>query len=74
MTREKGIVRSIINENDPSDPHIVQIYFNIEPGDEVRPYTNGRDRIGQIIIRGENLENCGHILEKAMGRIRIELE
>ena len=74
MTREKGIVRSIINENDPSDPHIVQIYFNIEPGDEVRPYTNGRDRIGQIIIRGENLENCGHILETAMGRIRIELE
>lgn len=68
-----GIVKQIINEN-PNEDDIVDLSFNIEPGDEVRPYQNGRDRIGQVILKGETLEACELRLEQILSGIRLVLE
>ena len=45
-----GIVKAIHNANKPA-ADIVDLSFNIVPGDEVHHYTNGRDRLGQVILR-----------------------
>lgn len=73
MSVRKGIVRNIINDNG-LDEDLIDLSFNIEPGDEVRPYTNGRDRIGQVIIKGGSLEQCEKRLEGILRNIHLELE
>ena len=47
--------------------------FNIGPGDAVRPYTNGRDRIGQVILSGSTLAECERILHRVESNIDIIL-
>ena len=69
----KGVIRKIHNENPPDD-EILELSFNVAAGDEVRPYTNGRDRIGQVIIKGENLASCRKKLKRVISNIHLELE
>lgn len=68
-----GIVQAIHNYNLP-DEDILDLSFNIEKGDEVHPYTNGRDRIGQVILKGTSLKECEQKLERITAGIRLELE
>ena len=35
-------------------------------------YENGRDRIGQVILTGENLDACEKRLEDILSKINIE--
>ena len=66
-----GIVKTIHNENEPASD-IVDLSFNIAPGDEVHHYTNGRDRLGQVILRGESLASCEKRLQEILSKINIE--
>ena len=64
LSDKDGIVKAIHNANKPA-ADIVDLSFNIVPGDEVHHYTNGRDRLGQVILRGESLAACeDHRTEK----------
>lgn len=72
LTSERsGIVKEIRNENTP-DERLMELSFNIEAGDEVRRYENGRDRIGQIILKGASLEECETYLKEVLSKIHIE--
>ena len=73
MSDRAGKVKEIINEN-PAADDIEDLSFNIEPGDSVRPYQNGRDRIGQIILKGESLEVCESRLREILAGIHLVLE
>lgn len=66
-----GIVKAIHNENDSTED-IFDLSFNIKPGDEVRRYENGRDRLGQLILTGENLNACEKRLKQVLSKINIE--
>lgn len=68
-----GVVKTIRNENLPADD-IVDLSFNVEPGDSVRPYKNGADRIGQVILKGKTLEACEERLKEVLAKIHLELE
>ena len=68
---QKGLVRAIHNENPPSED-IIDLSFNISPGDRVRRYENGRDRLGQVILTGRNLDTCEKRLEDILSKINIE--
>ena len=46
--------------------------FNIQAGEEVRRYENGRDRIGQVILTGKSLQECEERLEEVLANIHIE--
>ncbi len=47
---------------------VTDLSFNVRPGDAVRPMENGRDRIGQLIVKGESVEACrGQIAEVLRG-------
>lgn len=66
-----GILKVVHNENSPAGD-IIDLSFNIEPGDLVYRYTNGRDRIGQIILTGESLSACESRLAEILSKINIE--
>ena len=70
--KEKGIVESIqIPEKLPEG--VVDLSFNIRKGSQVQPMENGRDRIGQLIIRGESLEQCYEQMEGVLSQIHLEI-
>ena len=71
LSDKDGIVKAIHNANKPA-ADIVDLSFNIVPGDEVHHYTNGRDRLGQVILRGESLAACEKRLEEILSKINIE--
>ena len=66
-----GILKAIHNENEPS-LDLVDFSFNVQPGDEIRRYENGRDRLGQVIIKGETLEECERRLKEVLSKFNIE--
>lgn len=57
---ESGIVDAVLMPEELPDA-VVDLSYNVSPGDEVRPMSNGRDRIGQLIIRGETLDECRNL-------------
>ena len=71
LSERDGVVASVQNENPPSDD-IEDLSFNIEPGEEVHRYTNGRDRLGQVIITGESLSRCEERIREILSKINIE--
>lgn len=66
-----GIVKEIHNTNVPAED-IVDLSFNIQPGDQVNRYENGRDRIGQVILTGKDLDACETRLGDILSKINIE--
>ena len=60
----------IIRRNIPL--HKLRSSFNIQAGEEVRRYENGRDRIGQVILTGNSLGECEERLEEVLAKIQIE--
>ncbi|MDO5337390.1 MAG: ATP-grasp domain-containing protein [Eubacteriales bacterium] len=58
----------------PDDENVVELSFNIHPGDRVRRMKNGRDRIGQVIIKGQNVLECRERLEKLQKEIHVEVK
>lgn len=68
-----GILTRLENRN-PESQDILDISFNVSPGDEIRAYTNGRDRIGQIMLKGSGLVQLRERLETLLSNIYMELE
>ena len=71
FSEKDGTVKNIRNDNKPAED-IVDLSFNIKPGDEIHHYTNGRDRLGQVILRGESLASCENRLQEILSKINIE--
>lgn len=71
LSEKDGVVKAIHNENEPAED-IVDLSFNIAPGEEVHHYTNGRDRLGQVILQGGSLESCEKRLQEILSKINIE--
>ena len=72
LTSDKdGILKQIHNENKPG-PDLADLSFNVSPGDEIRHYENGRDRLGQVILTGKNLQGCENRLAEVLSKISIE--
>ncbi|MDO4344211.1 MAG: ATP-grasp domain-containing protein [Eubacteriales bacterium] len=69
--KKEGIVEEIIPGTAVGE-NLVDLSFNIAPGDTVCPMTNGRDRIGQVIVKGNSPENCGRFLKEVLERIEVK--
>lgn len=66
-----GTVKAIHNRNYETED-IVDLSFNIKPGDAVRRYENGIDRLGQVILKGKDLDDCEKKLKEILSKISIE--
>lgn len=70
---EKGTVEAIhIPEILPQG--VVDLSFNIGKGSPVQPMENGRDRIGQLIIKDKSLDECYRKLEEVLSQIHLEMQ
>lgn len=73
MSDRDGVVRSVCDKNPPSED-IVDLSFNIASGESVHAYRNGRDRLGQVILKGSSLSQCKERLSEVLAKIEIEFE
>lgn len=72
LSDEAGEIVQLHNENEHHED-IIQIAFDYKSGDHVNKFRVGTDRIGQIIVKGESLENVIRRLEEVKGKINITL-
>lgn len=73
LSDRDGVVKAISNENRLTE-NIADLSFNIEPGEHIYRYRNGRDRLGQVILTGSNLMECRQRLNEVLAKIHIEFE
>jgi biotin carboxylase len=70
---QSGILKEIVNNNQLNDI-IYEITFFIEPGSEIRKFTNSNDCIGQVIVKGETLEACQNYINKVLENIHFVIK
>ena len=46
--------------------------LGVDASEEIRHYENGRDRLGQVILTGKNLQGCENRLAEVLSKISIE--
>lgn len=51
-----------------------QIHMFIHKGSEVRAFTNSNDAIGEVIVRGSNMEECESKMAEVLKKIIIKLK
>lgn len=51
-----------------------EITMFIETGSEVRAFTNSNDDIGQVVVSGENIDECRQKIKTAFSTIKVSLE
>jgi biotin carboxylase len=73
VSEKSGTVKSLINKNE-IDSNIVDISFNIKKGSKVHKFTEGSNRIGQVILQGETLNHCNSLLKSVEANITVEFE
>ncbi len=73
LTADRNGVLTRVRNYNPPDDRIKELSFNVEPGDVIKPFTNGRDRVGQIIISAGDLQEAGYVLKRAESLISYEI-
>jgi len=53
-------------------PDVIQISFDYHLGDKVRPFRIGTDRIGQIVVKGDTLEDALKLLQNVKRSVTID--
>ncbi len=72
MSDRDGVILSQENKN-PEDPDIVDIQFDHKPGDKVKKFHVGPNRIGHVITKGNTLEEAVDTLHRALENIEIKV-
>jgi biotin carboxylase len=73
ISNEGGEIVELENGNGNRED-IIQISFDYGKGDNVNPFRVGTDRIGQIIVKGDKLEDALNRLEEIKANIRITIK
>ena len=57
MADKSGVLKEVANDNPPSeDIALMELY--VSPGDPVQKFSDGKDRIGQMVVTGKSVEEC----------------
>lgn len=68
---KSGIVKIVSYPEMGAD---TDIHMFIHEGSEVRPFTNSNDAIGEIIVKGDNLDECRNKLDSIVKSIDVFLK
>lgn len=73
MADREGVLKELVNNNPASDDiALMDIY--VKPGDKVRPFEDGKDRIGQVVVTGKDLETCFKRLDEIGENVTLVYE
>ncbi|SDF78880.1 ATP-grasp domain-containing protein [Marvinbryantia formatexigens] len=67
-----GVVQKIVPGTETGG-NLAELSFNISVGDTVRRMENGRDRIGQVIVKGNSPQACRRLLDGVLERIQVQV-
>lgn len=73
ISEKSGKLSRIVNNNKESED-IYEITHFVVPGDEIRKFSNSRDCIGQIVVKGKSLEYCKNLIDKTESKIKFVLD
>lgn len=73
ISEQEGILKRIIDNNSKKE-ETAEITFFIKPGDWINKFSNSKDCIGQVVVKGENLKECEETMARILGHISFELE
>ena len=68
----EGVVERICRPADLPE-NVTDLSFNVAPGDSVRQMENGRDRIGQLIVKGSSVRMCRETIENVLAKTTLIL-
>lgn len=74
FSESSGILKKIVNNNDLSDPNIYEISFFVKEGEKISKFTNSKDCLGQVIVKGKNLTECKLLIDEVINNIQFVLE
>lgn len=74
MSLKDGVVKKIINNNLIDAPYIYELSLDVKEGDQVKKYRSSKDKIGQIVVKGDTYEECEKYLENVKNNLIIEIE
>ncbi len=72
IANEAGEIISLQNNNSPH-PNIIQVALDYPVGSMVSKFRVGTDRIGQIIVRGDSLDEVLRLLDEVKQNIIVQL-
>ncbi len=73
LSDRSGTVRRIV-DNVVRDESIFDLSVIVKEGDQVEKFTNAKDRLGQIIVRGATTEECFRRIDEILSQFIIEIE
>ena len=71
-TKRPGILKSLSYEGEVAGD-VLEVSFFKHPGDEIRVFEYSIDCLGQIIVRGDTMEECKELMTRVSGQIRMSL-
>lgn len=72
-TERKGILKDIKFDGNTTDD-ILEITFFKHPGEEIRIFENSNDCLGQIIVKGNTLNECKSKIAQIVNSIDVRLD
>lgn len=72
-TEQKGILKDVSFVGEKTED-ILEITFFKRPGDEIRVFENSNDCIGQVIVKGNTLDECKKKVDAVLKEISVNLE
>lgn len=73
MADRVGVLKELVNHNPPADD-IAMMDIYVKPGDKVKPFEDGKDRIGQVVVTGKDLETCFRRLDEIGEKVTLIYE
>lgn len=73
LSEVSGTVRSIRNDA-AMDESIYDLSLIVREGDRVERFTNAKDRLGQLIVRGGTTEACLARIDEVLTQLHIDVE
>ena len=68
-----GIIKNIAYKG-KEDPDVCEVTFFKHEGDEVCKFTNSKDCIGQLIVKGKDMNACEKKEQEVLSQIVLDLE
>ena len=72
FSEKSGIIKKIIDHNQPNN-NVLEVKFFVKEGDSISKFTDGKDRLGHVIVKSETIEECLALIQNYCNSIEIVL-
>lgn len=72
FVEQDGDIRSIVNDNKQSDD-IAMLRIDVKEGDHVRAFVDGKDRLGEAVVKGNSTEYCKKRIFEVINNVHFNI-